>query len=73
MGGNIAGMRIIQRNIKQGAATRSAAIQPGGGAGSLSGSMRGTLRQLAQSDARYYRELSNIVGSTRKPRRIRGR
>lgn len=67
-GGSVAGMRIIRRNIKAGAASRSNATTSITGAtkpGSVSQSLRGTLRQLAQSDARYYRELGNTVGATR--------
>jgi hypothetical protein len=80
LGGNVAGMRIIQRDIRRGAAARSSAAPAStGGTGRVSDAMRSTLRGLAQSDARYYRELGNILGSTgggqkrvtgsRKPRR----
>lgn len=80
LGGNVAGMRIIQRDIRRGAAARSSAAPAStGGTGRVSDAMRSTLRGLAQSDARYYRELGNILGSSgggqkrvtgsRKPRR----
>jgi hypothetical protein len=63
LGGNVAGMRIIRRNIKKGANQKTAASsKQSQGSGKVSDALRGTLRQLAQSDARYFRELNNIVG-----------
>lgn len=86
IGGNVAGMRIIQRDIKRGAAARTTTPSPAGrrSSGRISDAMRDTLRQLAQSDARYYRDLGAILGSgnkpqgrvtgskPRKPRRLKG-
>lgn len=85
LGGNVAGMRIIQRDIRKGAAARSTAAPSGTqrGNGRVSDALRGTLRQLAQSDARFYRGVSQIAGqgstgpkrvggSSRKPRRLKG-
>jgi hypothetical protein len=85
LGGNVAGMRIIRRNIKKGANQKTAASsKQSQGSGKVSDALRGTLRQLAQSDARYFRELNNIVGQpasaarrvagTRKPsqKRLKG-
>jgi len=63
LGGNVAGMRIIRRDIKKGASAKAAAPSTTRqGSGKVSDALRGTLRQLAQSDARYFRELNNIVG-----------
>ncbi len=73
-GGSVAGMRLIRGSIRRGAQQRIAASakQPSA-TGKVSDAIRGTLRQLAQSDARYFRELGNIVGTagTAKPK-LRG-
>lgn len=79
LGGTVAGMRIIRRNVKQGAA-RPAASTGQRSTGRVTDALRGTMRQLAQSDARYFRQAGNILGgdrrsqgtlggSTRKPQR----
>jgi ribosomal protein L14E/L6E/L27E len=74
MGGDVAGMRIIRRNIKKGAnAKTTASSKQGKGSGKVSDALRGTLRQLAQSDARYFRELNNIVNQpANSARRVTG-
>jgi hypothetical protein len=88
LGGNVAGMRIIRRDIKAGAAARMAtpAAKPAAGSkpGKVSDALRGTLRNLAQADARYYREMGQILGqgsggkkavkgsSKPKPKRLKG-
>lgn len=68
LGGNVAGMRIIRRDIKAGAAARTsgASSKPAGGGkpGKVADALRGTLRGLAQSDARRYREMGQILGQT---------
>lgn len=78
LGGNVAGMRIIQRNVRKGAAPKATGGTSGGSrAGSVSGALRGTMRQLAQSDARYYRNMGAALGGSKtqgtlggsKPRR----
>lgn len=83
LGGTVAGMRIIRRNVRQGA-TRPAASTGQRNSGRVADALRGTMRQLAQSDARYFRQADNILssgrggkgtlsGSTRKPqRRLKG-
>lgn len=65
LGGNVAGMRIIRRNVKQGAA-RPVAATSRRSSGRVTDALRGTMRQLAQSDARYFREAGNILGSGRR-------
>lgn len=71
-GGSVAGLRLIRGGIRRGAQQRTTGSNPSGGSGRVSDAMRGTLRQLAQSDARYYRELSNIIGSTNSKKKISG-
>lgn len=77
LGGNVAGMRLIRRDIKKGAAKPAAPSSKPQGTGRVSDALRGTLQQLAQSDARYFREASQILNqptgkpklpSSRKPR-----
>ncbi len=83
LGGNVAGMRIIQRDMKRRAsATTATGSSSASRTGSVSGALRGTMRQLAQSDARYYRNMGAALGGSRnqaalgssKPRRrLKGR
>ena len=69
MGGNVAGMRLIRRDIKKGAANQTATSGQAKGTGRVSDALRGTLQQLAQSDARYFREANQILNqSTSKPK-----
>jgi hypothetical protein len=77
LGGNVAGMRLIRRDIKKGAAKQTANSGGVKSTGRVSDALRGTLQQLAQSDARYFREASQILNqpaskpklaSSRKPR-----
>ena len=73
LGGNVAGMRIIQRNIRSGAALRATGSTSGGGrTASVSGALRGTLRQLAQSDARYYRDMGAALGGSKPQGKLGG-
>jgi hypothetical protein len=78
LGGNVAGMRIIQRDIKRRTSvTNATGSTSDSRIGSVSGALRGTMRQLAQSDARYYRNMGAALGRSRnqgalgssKPRR----
>jgi len=71
LGGNVAGMRIIRRDIKKGAAAmRPTASSATAQSGSISGALRGTLRQLAQSDARYFKGVQEQLGGSKpSPRR----
>ena len=38
----------------------------------MTSTLRGTLRALAQSDARMLRDIQNLVGGPSKPRQIKG-
>jgi hypothetical protein len=40
--------------------------------GSMTSTLRGTLRTLAQSDARMLRDIQNLVGGSPKPRQVKG-
>ena len=64
-GGSVAGLRLIRGGIRR-RAQQPAAGGPrvAGGASRVSDALRGTLRGLAQSDARYYRELGQALGDT---------
>ena len=64
-GGSVSGLRLIRGGIRRGAQQRTAGVgQSSGGTGRVSDALRGTLRGLAQADARYYREMGQILGST---------
>lgn len=72
-GGSVAGLRLIRGGIRRGAQQRAAgsASRPGA-TGRVSDALRGTLQQLAQSDARYFRELGNITGTSSTGKRMTG-
>jgi hypothetical protein len=73
LGGDVAGMRIIQRNVRQGAAARPTSSASGANrSGSASGALQGALRQLAQSDARYFRGAQQALGGNRQSSKIKG-
>ena len=76
LGGNVAGLRLIRQGIRRGADVKRAQMntspKPQGATGSVSGALRGTLRQLAQSDARYYRELGTILNTSSGGKAIKG-
>lgn len=76
LGGNVAGLRLIRQGIRRGADAKrsqmSASPARQAGAESVSGALRGTLRQLAQSDARYYRELGTILNTSSGGKAIKG-
>jgi hypothetical protein len=38
----------------------------------MTSTLRGTLRTLAQSDARMLRDIQNLVGGSPKPRQVKG-
>jgi hypothetical protein len=40
--------------------------------GSMTSTLRGTLRTLAQSDARMMRDIQSLVGGSPKPRQVKG-
>jgi len=83
-GGSVAGLRLIRGAIKRGAAARSATAAPSSGPqrGNVTRALRGTMRQLAQSDARYFRGVEQMTrstssqgrlsGSRSKPKRLKG-
>ena len=72
LGGNVAGMRLIRRDIKKGAAKRTAASGGSKGTGRVSDALRGTLQQLAQSDARYFREANQILNQPASKPKLTG-
>ena len=64
-GGSVAGLRLIRSGIRRKAQQPAAGTaRVSGGTGRVSDALRGTLRGLAQSDARYYRELGQALGGT---------
>lgn len=74
LGGNVAGLRLIRQGIRRGAAARTAQAEGTGqrGTGRVSDALRSNLRQLAQSDARYYRQMSTILGSGTSGKTLKG-
>lgn len=65
LGGNVAGLRLIRQGIRRGAAARTAQPSVSGqrGIGRVTDALRSNLRQLAQSDARYYRQMGTILNN----------
>jgi hypothetical protein len=76
-GGSVAGLRLIRGAIKRGAASRTPSTAPRSGGGQQRGSvtraMRGTMRQLAQSDARYFRGVEQLTRSSKQQGQIGGK
>ena len=72
LGGNVAGMRLIRRDIKKGAAKRTATSGEAKGTERVSDALRGTLRQLAQSDARYFREVNQMLNQPASKPKLAG-
>jgi hypothetical protein len=72
LGGNVAGMRIIRRNVKRGAAATRPTSTAGAGTTNrrVSDALRGTLRELAKSDARYFREVNQAIGQSAPKARV---
>jgi hypothetical protein len=73
-GGSVAGLRLIRggirRGVQQGAST---AVGSTGRTGRVSDALRGTLQNLAQSDARYFRGVAQMTGgSTGGKKAIKG-
>jgi hypothetical protein len=73
-GGSVAGLRLIRGGIRRGANQRAASAAPATSSKPrrVSDALRDTLRELAQSDARYIREIQQITGTTRKKPAVRG-
>ena len=71
-GGSVAGLRLIRGGIRRGAQQRTTGGGSSGGTGRVSDAMRATLRQLAQSDARYFREIGNITGASSSAKQVAG-
>ena len=74
-GGSVAGLRLIRRSIRGGAAARTAGPRPATvkPQGRVSDALRSTLQSLAKADAAYYREMGAILGETKKtPNTMKG-